>query len=185
MQVWRRQRRFEPELQLEGFAGTRWRERDPELQLEGYGAIGCGEFSVLKERLELLLRQAEEKGIEGSNAYISAKGFYDQHSGWKTDFVLLGSYCESAVREINDRIRVLSAELTSGGTPPVVVGPEIEPPRSADFESLIKWVIVGVTAVAGAWIVTATVVPRLLAAGKKRMSGSLAGHGRKRRKVRR
>lgn len=132
------------------------------------GTIGCGEFAALKERLKLLLEQAQQKGLTGTNAYIAAQRYYEDHSGLlNTDFVLLGSYCTSAVKEINDRIANLTAALTATGTSPVVVGPEYQPPESGDFESVVKWVIGGVIAVAGAWTAT-IIIPRVLAKKKAR-----------------
>lgn len=158
---------------------------------QNLGLIGCGEWSVLKQRLALLLEQAQAKGITGSNAYVAAKRYYDDNSGiFGSPVVLLGSHCESEVREINDRIAKLSAELSSSGTSPVVVGPEVQPPDGNELTGMVKWVIGGVIAVAVAWTV-GTIVPRLFR--KKKGYGDpwdpeqrdLEGYSKRRRRRRR
>lgn len=138
------------------------------VQGSSYGLIGCEEWRILKSRLELLLSQAEGKGLTSSSAYAVAKRYYDDNSGiFGSPVVLVGSACDNHVNEINSAISGLTAALASSGVAPVVAGPAIEVSKGPweELGSLTRWLVGGAIAVSAA-VMVATVIPRVF--GKKR-----------------
>lgn len=138
-----------------------------------FGLIGCGEFAALKDRLVLLLAQAEELGLSGPG-YLAAKAYYAQHSGiLNTDVILLGSYCTTAVSEIQARITKLKIEIDDAGAIPIAGdAPEIEAPPADDFTSTIKWVAGAVAAGAVVWLTAPLVISGIAKAIVKKRKGA-------------
>jgi len=144
---------------------------------QGLGVIGCGEWDVLIDRMDLVLEQAETLGLTNSMAYVAAKKYYDNHTGWNKQIILTGNSCTEETREANDRLRALNAAMTSAGVATVLEGShEVVASEGTDYAALVKWVVGGAIAVSLA-ITAATVVPRLI--GKRR---SVAGYRRRRQR---
>ena len=167
---------------------------EPELQLEGYGSVGCSEWTILRDRLDLLLKQAEASNATTSNAYLVARSYYDNNTGWLNGpAVLFGSACEAYVKEINAIVKNLTSAISSSGSVPVIEGPDQQPGESAwdALSGTVKWVVGGAVAISAA-VLAVKVLPFFdFMKPKRRRYGALdpeqrdlEGYSKKRRKRR-
>lgn len=130
--------------------------RFPHLQgysQQGMGLFGCEEWRIAMNRMELLLTQAEKLNLYATNAYIAAKSYYEDNTGfWGTPVVLVGSSCTSAMAEINSRLSELSKVVSSSGNAPVIPAGSVPSPESGleMLPGLVKWVAIGAIAIGGA-----------------------------------
>lgn len=124
------------------------------------GLIGCEEWRVASDRLDLLLKQADGMSIQDSAGYTEAKSYRDSTSGFSSPIFLFGAACTTQVDEANRIVGNLQSAISAAGqTPVTTAGPVAQQPSPLDqIPTIVKWVAGGAIAIALA-VLAVEVVP--------------------------